>query len=365
MGDSIRKRYGLRLASIGTAVTMAVAGILVPSPLFAKTYTFRIGAGHPVVSPYTIELKHYFEPEVARRVSAETGDKVKWIEAYGGSVAKLTEVLGATGTGLLDFGAISVVFEPTKLYLANFPYYVPFTTPDPVKAIRVVRKVYNEVPALQQVFEKNGVKFLAVASTGDYNVISKFAWDKIDDLRGHKIGSAGVILNWIKAAGATPVNSSLNEAYIALQTGIVDGYTVFLKSFEGFKLYEPAKNVKIIHFGAMPIDVLTVNLRTWRQLPAPVQKIIQETAREYERREGELGKKDDEDAVSIMKKAGVKFTTLAPAEKEKWVKLLADLPAQAAKDGAARGMPMKEVLEKYLAALKEAGMETPLAYRLQ
>lgn len=364
MDDASRKRCGLRLASIGATAAIA-AVFLHPSTSLAETYTFRIGAGHPVVTPYTIVLKNYFESEVARRISAETGNKVEWIEAYGGSVAKLTEVLGATGSGVLDFGAISVVFEPTKLFLANFPYYVPFTTPDPAKAISIVRKVYDEVPALQQVFEKNGVKFLAVASTGDYNIISTFAWDKIDDLRGHKIGAAGAILNWVKAAGATPVNSNLNDAYIALQTGIVDGYTVFLKSFEAFKLYEPAKNVKIIHFGAMPIDVLTVNLRTWRRLPAPVQKIIQETAREYERRAGELGKKDDDDAVAFMKKAGVKFTTLAPAERGKWVNLLADVPVQAAKDGAARGMPMKEVLQKYLAVLKEAGMETPVAYHLQ
>ena len=50
----------------------------------SKTYTLRIGAGHPSgPAVYTTQLQKFFVPEVERRVAEETAYKVQFIEGYG------------------------------------------------------------------------------------------------------------------------------------------------------------------------------------------------------------------------------------------------------------------------------------------
>ncbi|HWQ62023.1 MAG TPA: hypothetical protein VN521_06905, partial [Negativicutes bacterium] len=61
------------------------------------TIELKIGSGHPANGmTYTQAAVDFFQPEVAKRVAEKTNYRIKWIEAYGGTVAKLAEVLGAT-----------------------------------------------------------------------------------------------------------------------------------------------------------------------------------------------------------------------------------------------------------------------------
>ena len=86
-------------------------------------------------------LENVFVPNVVKRVAAETEHKVKFIEAYGGKIAKVHETLEAVEKGLLDLGAYCVCFETAKLLPLNFDYFVPFTSADP----RIVNKVKAEL----------------------------------------------------------------------------------------------------------------------------------------------------------------------------------------------------------------------------
>ena len=87
-------------------LSATVACLMSAGSLQAETFKLRIGAGHPPVLPYTSQAKAFFVPEVIKRVKAQTGHDIVFTEAYGGSVAKLPEVLEATRSGLLDFGLI-------------------------------------------------------------------------------------------------------------------------------------------------------------------------------------------------------------------------------------------------------------------
>ena len=101
------------------------------SPSDTKTYTLRIGAGHPAgPAVYTTQLQKFFVPEVERRVAAETSYKLQFIEGYGGSIATVAETLESVESGILDIGAYCVCFEPSKLFLHNFMYFVPFGPQD-------------------------------------------------------------------------------------------------------------------------------------------------------------------------------------------------------------------------------------------
>ena len=45
-------------------------------------------------------------------------------------------------------------------------------------------------------------------------------------------------------AGATPVHSSLPDAYTSMQTGVYNGYIMFPSGWLNFKLYEVGKTEK-------------------------------------------------------------------------------------------------------------------------
>ena len=97
----------------GRAAALAAALFLAGlSNANAESFTLRVGAGHPAVLSYVSEFSDYFIPTVKERVEKETDHTVSFMEAYGGSVAKLPEVYDAVESGLLDIGLISTPFEP-------------------------------------------------------------------------------------------------------------------------------------------------------------------------------------------------------------------------------------------------------------
>ena len=119
------------LISLISAVGLASTAFI--STAVADSFTLRIGSGHPSApTPYVRNLENVFVPNVVERVAAETDHKVKFIEAYGGKIAKVHETLEAVEKGLLDLGAYCVCFETAKLLPLNFDYFVPFTIDAPL-----------------------------------------------------------------------------------------------------------------------------------------------------------------------------------------------------------------------------------------
>ena len=144
-GNKITLRRYFHLISFCIFTLLAGALLTSCSPSDSKTFTLRIGAGHPSgPAVYTTQLEKYFVPEVERRVAEETTYKVQFVEGYGGSIASVAETLESVQSGILDVGAYCVCFEPSKLFLHNFMYFVPFGPQDAQQSVEVAREVYEK-----------------------------------------------------------------------------------------------------------------------------------------------------------------------------------------------------------------------------
>ena len=333
--------------------------------LHAETFKLRIGAGHPPVLPYTSQAKSFFVPEVVKRVKAQTGHDLVFTEAYGGAVAKLPEVLEATRSGLLDFGLISTPFEPRNLFLQNYAYHVPFGESDPVKAGQIARQLYEEIPELKTSLRAHNQEVLSVFASSDYNIITKKKVDKASDLNGVKLMAAGANATWLSGTGAIPVQSGLPEAYNALQTGVYEGVLMHFAGMKGFKLYEPAKFVAVVNFGSLPINMMTVNRKTWQALPQNVRSIIAEVALEYERRVNQLTLDADKEAIKTMTSSGASVSTLSEAEIRNWVVALKDVPQKASREGETLQLPMQKLLTRYIELLEAGGNKAVGSYQVK
>jgi TRAP-type C4-dicarboxylate transport system substrate-binding protein len=344
-----------------TIIAALFAALAAPASVaHAETFRLTIGAGHPVpAASWVAPMQTFLQVEVKRRVEQKTPHKIEWVEAYGGSVAKLGEVLEAIETGLLDIGDVHVPFEPSKMLAYNFGYFVPFGTENVVQAGLAARKVFDAYPQLRTNLEKRfNQVYIATGAVTCYNLVTTFAWTRVEQLGGRKIAAAGPNIPWLKAVNAVPVQSNLNEAYTSLQTGVYDGWIMIPDATYSFKLHEVARNYTITSFGAIPNTMITMNRNTWRKLPKEVQQIFLEVGREYTKLQTEASQIKADSSIKAMKDAGTTVRELSWEEKVKWANALPNIPKEKAAEISATGLP-GEVVYAYIENLKALGVKFP------
>lgn len=334
---------------------------------YADSFTLRVGAGHPSgPAVYVSDVEKYFVPEVKKRVAAETEHKIEFVEGYGGSIAGVAETLEAVQNGILDIGAYCFCFEPAKLFLHNFPYYAPFGPQDSAQQMQATRAVYDKTPWLTETFEKEyKQKLLGLHGWDNYHLGTTDPWDTVEDLKGVKVGGAGPNLPWLEFAGAVPVQSTLPDGYLSLQTGVYNGWLMFPSAYLGFKFYEPAPHYTQIGFGAMGVNGLTMNLRKFNSLPEDVQKILVEVGRGYEIQAGKSLNARQKAGLEGLAKVGAKMKVLPEEARAGWAKSLAGFPSRQAKDADGRGMPGTEVMKNYIEAVDATGYKWPHTYTVE
>lgn len=347
------KRTTLKMLAVAV---LAAAGV---GNAAADTFRLTIGAGHPAdAAVWITAMRDFLAPEISKRAE-KAGHKIEWVNAYGGSVCKLGECLEAVESGLVDVADLHVAFEPAKLMAHNFAYFVPFGSPDPVTAAKAARQVYDTVPELKKILEdKYNQIFLAVGSVGNYNLVTTFPWDKVEQLKGKKIAAAGPNIPWLKAVGAVPVQSNLNEAYTSFQSGVYEGWVMFPDATVGFKLHEVAKHYTFTDFGAVPNVLITINKNTWRKLPKAVQDIMLQVGKEYTEAETKMAAAKGAASIDTMKGAGATVRSLSMEEKVKWANALSDIPNEKTAEINKAGQPGK-VVGAYIKALNAAGVKMP------
>ena len=351
----------LRLGVAALAIS-ATAGAVA-----ADTFTLRIGSGHPNgPSVYVTDVAEFFVPEVTRRVAEETDHEIVFVEGYGGSIAGVAETLEAVENGILDIGAYCICFEPAKLFLHNFPYYAPFGPTDSEQAMRTVRTVYDQVAWLPEQFSSEyDQELLGLHGWDNYHLGTTDPWETVEDLQGVKIGGAGPNLPWLEFAGAVPVQSTLPDGYLSLQTGVYDGWLMFPSAYLGFKFHEPSPNYTQIGFGAMGVNALTMNERSMSRLPEEVQTIIREVGRAYEEQAGASLNAAQQRGLEGLIEAGANVKELPAEARAGWANSLTDFPNQQAKEADGRGMPGSEVMQAYLEAVSADGYDWPVDYVIE
>ena len=352
---------------LATAALIGVGALAAIPPATAQeTIRLRIASGHPPANTYVNLMQSFFVPEVTKRVADRTKHKVEFVEGYGGAMVKVADTLEGVQSGIIDIGGFCFCFEPSNLPVHAFQIMLPFGTMSPVKSLQVARAVYDKVPYMSKVFEdKFRQKLIALIADNGYNLGTNFPWEKVSDLKGQKIAGAGLNLKWLEFAGATPVQSSLVDAYTSMQTGVYNGWIMFPSGWVNFKLYEVGKHYNEIGFGAITWHGLTINSNRWSKLPKEVQDIILEVAKEYESKTGTVNEENYPKQIEELKKQGVAVKQPDPSVREEWAKSLQNWPKEKAKELDGQGLPGSEVLATALEAAEKAGHKWPVRYNLK
>jgi TRAP-type C4-dicarboxylate transport system substrate-binding protein len=352
-----------RTLALAAAAALALAAT---APAGAEEIKLRIASGHPPANTYVSLMQSFFVPEVSKRVAARTKHKLEFIEGYGGQMVKVADTLEGVQSGIIDIGGYCFCFEPSNLPLHAFQVMLPFGTMNPVTSVKLARTVYDKVLYMSKVFEdKFNQRLLGLIADNGYNLGTNFEWNKVSDLKGQKLAGAGLNLKWLEYAGATPVQSSLPEAYTAMQTGVYNGWIMFPSGWVNFKLYEVGKYYTEIGFGAITWHGLTINKARYARLPKEVQEILREVGREYEARTGTVNLENYPKQLEHLKTLGAQVKQLPDAVRVDWASSLKTWPQEKASELDKAGLPASQVLKLALEEAEKLGHKWPVRYQIK
>lgn len=320
--------------------------------------TLRIGSGHSESNPWITALEDYFVKNVTERVSAETNYEIDWVKSYGGSVISLGNELQGVQDGLVDIGCTILVFEASRLPLQDMVYSMPFSCSDPLIVAETVKQMYAEYPEFTSTYETDyNQKFIGIGVSDPYGFYSTKEVKSLDDVKGMKIGAAGINLFWIEGSGAVGVQTSLNDTYQNLQTNVCQATIQPTHSCVNLKVYEVAPYYLDANFNVVPFNAITVNMDTWNDLPEEVRTILTEVGEGYLDYEANYINEIHEQDLKELEAKGCTIVTLSREEQEKWAASLPDIVNGLVKSLDSAGYNGAEIVEKYYQILESHGVE--------
>ena len=161
---------------------------------------------------------------------------------------------------------------------------------------------------------QQNVRFGCPMPWGPVALFSNFPVHKLEDYKGKKIWSWGLMSAVVEAFGAKPVWFDPGEVYMALKLGTIDGILFGPAELETMKLKEV---VKYISLPAL-IDPLTldwtINMESWEQLTPEMQAVYEKTMRDNIKPMYEAIAEENQVGFQKAAEYGVKTIVLDDAE---------------------------------------------------
>jgi TRAP-type transport system periplasmic protein len=190
----------------------------------------------------------------------------------------------------------------------------PFLFATPQEADAVVDGPFGK-GLFDKLAEKNLIG-LAYWELGFRNLTnSKRPIHKVEDIAGLKIRviQSPIYIDMFSALGAAPTPMPFPEVYTALEQKAVDGQENPFTLIRTSKFYEVQKHLAITRHVYNPQAVL-IGKKLWDQLSPAEKKIIDDSADEATKFQRELSRKQSDEALADLKKAGMQVTEFSPAE---------------------------------------------------
>jgi TRAP-type C4-dicarboxylate transport system substrate-binding protein len=322
------------------------------------TIKLTVGSSQGTTLAWIGAMHTFVVPEVDRRLAARGSPyRIRWTEAYGGSLYKYGETLEGISIGLADMGWVGTLWELSKLPLQNITYYAPFASDDFRLVVDILNEMNRTVPAMADAWTAQNVKFLGASALDTYHLLTTFPVNSVDDLRGRKILAPGPSAAWLEGTGAVAVDGSLTTYYQQIQTGVADGVFTILTGAAPNRLHEVAPHITLVGLGSQVTGALAINLDTWNRLPAEVREILEELGPEYSRAVADDIAKRYEASIARMQAEGAIISEFPLEEKRKWLAAMPDIAGRWIEATERRGKPAGEALRAYMSALRARGAE--------
>ncbi len=144
--------------------------------------------------------------------------------------------------------------------------------------------------------------------------------NKLEDLKGLRIITYGIITRFMKSLGGTPAAVPASDIYNALARGDVEGVMTPYSTAYGFKYGEiigyTTENRATAYSG---VFIVAMNKKKWNSLPPDIQKIIDTMSYEYMEKYAAMWDDMEKNSKASLVKGGTKIISLSEEEEARWV----------------------------------------------
>jgi tripartite ATP-independent transporter DctP family solute receptor len=244
--------------------------------------------------------------EFAERANAkfeEQGLDYK-VVAFGSSqLGTDEELMQKLRLGTVDFALPSTVMSSTVDAFGVFE--MPYLVKDREHMKRIEEEIFW--PTLAPLAEEQGYKILAVWENGFRHITNNARpIETPEDLQGIKlrVPSGEWRVKMFQAYNANPTPMAFSEVFTALQTGVIDGQENPFAQIWSAKFQEVQDYLSLTGHVYTPAYI-TAGKQKFESLPAEVQQVLEETAKETQAFVYETAAALEDDLLAKLKEGGI------------------------------------------------------------
>jgi TRAP-type C4-dicarboxylate transport system substrate-binding protein len=314
-GITVLLVLGLVLAgcSSGTTSTPA-AGTTSTAP--AKVYELKIQSAYPR-GDLSMEALKTFADSAATRSNGQI--KISYYAAP--EIVGMFEVPDAVKMGTLDMehgmgGLWSGVLPIGDIEFGlPYAYRIPEATTFKGQADAIRNFFLNDgfMDLLRQDYATQGVYLLDIHVYGPVPfVIATKPVKTLQDIKGLRIRTDGLWMEWENAMGMNGVDMSGDEAYMALKNGTVDAHQWDMSVYTGMNMQEVAPYWIRGLEDDQSIGDIIVNMGVWNSLPSNLQTALAGAAKDYYDATVQVYGNDYNKVLDMVKSGEVKEVQMDP-----------------------------------------------------
>lgn len=338
------KRLVIAMMMVFFLAAMAAVAMAQP-PAAPKVFKWKMQAHWPAASASFKPLKDFFEQKITKL----TDGRLQVTLYPAGALVPFREIFDSCRKGTIEMAVASPAYWMTIVPIAAVAANMPMTFRDAWEGLYFHNSAGFE-DMLKEAHAKHNLLYYTekIFPTA---LIGKKPIRKLEDFKGYKIRSSGMIADMLKDLGAAPTLIPGEELYMALQTGVVDGahWGAALGALS-MKLHEVAKFYIQPDLAMAGTDVIIINRDAFNTLPRDIQIILDMALKERLTQRTIEYTMEEMAALNTMKKDfKVTVNTLPPEDQKKmlevsirqWDKVAARDP-----DAAKAVVMLKDYLKK-------------------
>ena len=327
--------------------------ILLPPPGLSNAQVIELKAAcnMPIQHPLAQGQLHYLK-EIEKR----TNGKVKFNFFHTSTLVKSHQTYQALQSGLADVVLPLAIWAFERQYPVSRILQLPFISDSSLHGTLLYYRAYQEIPEVKKEYSDLKILGLHMGDVANIGFVGPAA-KNLEMMKGKRIfaGTAAAV-DIINLFGATPRMVKMEELYMTLATGGLDGaYFPITPAFH-LKLTDAMKNWTVIDAGCTCVP-LAMSLKTWKSLPPDVQNEFDDLMPSVSRLCGTITTKERSWVNEELKNRGGQLYSLPKEEKAKWEKALQPVFESWVADVEKTGIDGQAVLKKVRALAEEVRQE--------
>lgn len=259
---------------------------------------------------------------VADKIKERTGGRLV-IETYtANSLVPSKEIFNAVKRGMVQMGVTAASYFRAQIPAVGIAAGLPYTFKTPAQAAYFFKRKGYEKMIQDIALEKHGLLFFIDRAYPTELVVKK-PISSIDDFKGLKLRSSGVIQKYLTSLGAAASYISGAEVYTSLSTGVVDGaHWGAVQGAAKMNFYDMCKYHLRPALTVAGTDTWLINQKAFNKLPADIQAIVKQVMEEHFWQR--TNQYEHQEAVTLAKaqqSKGVKLSILPQADQKKMTQI--------------------------------------------